>query len=65
MTESYQNPQSGPRRIPKFTGQSARDRSSNPITPDAGYLHDEPLYEPWREAMEENRRKLDEDPEAV
>jgi hypothetical protein len=32
---------------------------------DAGYLHDEPLYEPWREAMEEYRRKLDEDSEAV
>jgi hypothetical protein len=33
--------------------------------PDAGYLRDEPLYEPWREAMEDYRRKLDEDPEAV
>jgi hypothetical protein len=32
---------------------------------DAGYLHDEPLYEPWREAMEEYRRKLDEDLEAL
>jgi hypothetical protein len=32
---------------------------------DAGYLREEPLYEPWREAMEEYRRKLDEDPEAV
>jgi hypothetical protein len=32
---------------------------------DAGYLRDEPLYEPWREAMEENRRKLDEDPDAL
>jgi hypothetical protein len=34
-------------------------------TQDAGYLHDEPLFEPWREAMEEYRRKLDEDPEAL
>ena len=25
----------------------------------------EPLYEPWREAMEEHRRKLDEDPDAL
>jgi hypothetical protein len=32
---------------------------------DAGYLRDEPLYEPWREAMEENRRKLDDDPDAL
>ncbi len=31
----------------------------------AGYLRDEPLYEPWCAAMEEYRRKLDEDPEAV
>lgn len=32
---------------------------------DAGYLRDDPLYEPWRDAMEENRLKLDEDPEAL
>ena len=36
-----------------------------PWKQDAGYLRDEPLYEPWREAMEECRRKLDEDPEAL
>ncbi len=36
-----------------------------PWKQDAGYLHDEPLYEPWRAAMEEYRRKLDEDPEAL
>ena len=35
-----------------------------PWKQDAGYLHDEPLYEPWREAMEDYRRKLDEDPGA-
>jgi hypothetical protein len=35
-----------------------------PWKQDAGYLRDDPLYEPWREAMEEYRRKLDEDPEA-
>lgn len=38
---------------------------SAPWQQDAGYLHDEPLYEPWREAMEEYRRKLNEDPEAL
>ncbi len=38
---------------------------ADPWTQDAGYLHDEPLFEPWREAMEEYRRKLDEDPEAL
>jgi hypothetical protein len=32
---------------------------------DAGYLHDDPLFEPWRAAMEEYRRQLDEDPEAL
>ncbi len=32
---------------------------------DAGYLRDDPLYEPWRAAMEEYRRQLDEDPEAL
>ena len=36
-----------------------------PWKQDAGYLHDDPLYEPWREAMEEYRRQLDEDPEAL
>jgi hypothetical protein len=36
-----------------------------PWTQDAGYLRDDPLYEPWREAMEEYRRTLDEDPEAL
>ncbi len=34
-------------------------------TQDAGYLRDEPLYEPWREAMEQYRRKLDEDLKAL
>jgi hypothetical protein len=41
------------------------DSASAPWMQDAGYLHDEPLYEPWRDAMEEYRRRLDEDPEAV
>jgi len=36
-----------------------------PWAPDAGYLRDDPLYEPWRAAMEEYRRQLDEDPEAI
>ncbi len=36
-----------------------------PWKQDAGCLRDEPLYEPWREAMEEYRRKLDEDPDAL
>ncbi|MGP0066850.1 MAG: hypothetical protein ACLQGP_25075 [Isosphaeraceae bacterium] len=39
--------------------------SAAPWRQDAGYLHDDPLYEPWREAMEEYRRQLDEDPEAL
>ena len=36
-----------------------------PWKEDAGYLRNDPLYEPWREAMDEYRRKLDEDPEAL
>jgi hypothetical protein len=36
-----------------------------PWKQDAGYLHDDPLFEPWREAMEAYRRRLDEDPEAL
>ncbi len=36
-----------------------------PWKQDAGYLRDEPLYEAWREAMEENRRRLDEDLDAL
>jgi hypothetical protein len=36
-----------------------------PWRQDAGYLRDEPLYERWRELIEEYRRKLDEDPDAL
>jgi hypothetical protein len=36
-----------------------------PWKQDAGCLRDDPLYQPWREAMEEYRRALDEDPEAL
>jgi hypothetical protein len=36
-----------------------------PSMEDAGYLHDEPLFEPWCDAMEAHRRKLDEDAEAL
>jgi hypothetical protein len=36
-----------------------------PWKEDAGYLRDDPLYQPWRDAMEESRRRLDEDPEAL
>jgi hypothetical protein len=39
--------------------------SAAPWKQDAGYLRDEPLYEPWRAAMEEYRRQPDEDPEAL
>lgn len=36
-----------------------------PWKQDAGYLADDPLYQPWRDAMQEYRRELDEDPEAL
>ncbi len=35
-----------------------------PWKQDAGYLRDEPLYDAWREAMQEHRRRLDEEPDA-
>ncbi len=36
-----------------------------PWKQDAGYLHDDPLYEPWLDAMEQYRRQVDEDPDAL
>jgi hypothetical protein len=36
-----------------------------PWKQDAGYLHDDPFYESWRAAMEDYRRQLDEDPDAL
>jgi hypothetical protein len=39
--------------------------SAAPWKQDAGYLENDSLYEPWRDAMEEYRRRLDEDPEAL
>jgi len=35
-----------------------------PWKQDAGYLRDDPFYDAWRDAMEEYRRQVDEDPEA-
>jgi hypothetical protein len=48
----------------KLTELSVDSRSA-PWMQDAGCLRDDPLYEPWRAAMEEYRRKLDEDPDAL
>ncbi|OWK45653.1 hypothetical protein [Fimbriiglobus ruber] len=39
--------------------------SAAPWKQDAGCLSGEPLYEPWREAMADYRRKLNDDPEAL
>jgi hypothetical protein len=39
-------------------------RDPAPWKQEAGYLRDDPLYEPWRAAMEGYRRRLDEDPDA-
>jgi hypothetical protein len=36
-----------------------------PWKDDAGYLRDSPSYQAWREAIEEYRRQMDEDPEAL
>ena len=35
-----------------------------PWKQDAGYLRDDPLYEPWRAAIEDYRRRLDANPSA-
>ena len=40
-------------------------KGESPWKADAGYLQDDPLYQPWRDAMAESRRKLDEDPSAL
>ena len=52
--------------------ESGAELTDLPVVPnaapwkqDAGYLGGDPLYEPWREAMEEYRRQLDEAPEAL
>lgn len=39
--------------------------SEAPWKEDAGYLRDDPLFEPWCEAIVAHRNKLDEDPEAL
>jgi hypothetical protein len=36
-----------------------------PWTEDAGYLRESPLYQPWRDAIEDYRRQSDLDPEAL
>ncbi len=36
-----------------------------PWKDDASYLQEDPLYEPWCDAMREYCRRLDEDPEAL
>jgi hypothetical protein len=36
-----------------------------PWKQDAGYLRDDPLFDAWREAIDANRRQLEEDPEAL
>ena len=41
------------------------DTGAAPWKEDAGYLRNSPLYEPWREAIDEYRRQLDDDPEAL
>jgi len=37
----------------------------DPRQHDAGYLRDDPLFDAWREAIEANRRQLEEDTEAL
>jgi len=36
-----------------------------PWKQDAGYLREEPLYERWRQAMDENRHNAEEAPESL
>ncbi|HEX5270283.1 MAG TPA: hypothetical protein VFW33_07350 [Gemmataceae bacterium] len=37
----------------------------HPFSKYAGSLRDEPLLDAWKQAMEEHRRRLDEDPDAL
>jgi hypothetical protein len=50
-------------------GARVADLNVTPEAPawvaDAGCLRDEPLFEAWVEEMKENRRRLNEDPEAL
>jgi hypothetical protein len=37
----------------------------HPWSDQAGSLRDDPMYDAWRQAMEDYRRRLDEDPDAL
>jgi hypothetical protein len=37
----------------------------HPWSDQAGWLRDDPMYDAWRQAMEDYRNKLDEDPDAL
>jgi hypothetical protein len=37
----------------------------HPWSKDAGWLRDNPLYDAWRQSMEDYRQQLDEDPDAL
>jgi hypothetical protein len=37
----------------------------HPFAEQAGWLRDDPMYDAWRQAMEDYRRQLDEDPDAL
>ncbi len=52
-------------RTRMLAGAKLTELNVAPWAQDAGCLRDEPLYEPWREAMEDYRRELDKDPEAL
>jgi hypothetical protein len=37
----------------------------HPFSDQAGWLRGDPMYDAWRQAMEDYRRQLDEDPDAL
>ena len=68
MPRTHENAGSNPAVPTDVRGACTVEVPVIPPTPwkqDAGYLRDEPLYEQWREAMEEYRSQLDEDSEAL
>ena len=46
-------------------GRVEHRRQPGPLEAGCGILRDDPLYELWREAMEEHRHQLEEDPSPI
>jgi hypothetical protein len=65
LTELIQTRLNAGAKLAELSVGAVEGESAAPWKQDAGYLRDAPEYHAWREAMEEYRRQLDEDPEAL